>query len=98
MIEKIMTFNDFILSVDNITKDMKCTKIEYQGFNELEGSRYILTIRQTLINQRFFIKNGRPSRLIKVSINSSYLDDNTIPYLEIIFINAYLRKIILDMQ
>lgn len=98
MSEKIMSFENFMSKVDNTTKDIKCTKMEYQGYNELEGVKYVLTIRQTLIDQHFFYKNGRQSRIIKVSINSSYLDDSTIPYLEIIFINAYFRKIILDMQ
>lgn len=94
----MMTFENFVNTIDYTTKEIKCTKIEYQGFNCYEGTRYILTLKQTLINGYFFSKSGRPTRIMKVTINSSYLDDNTIPYMEQIFINAYFRKLILDMQ
>ena len=92
----MMTFEKFVSSIDETTKDIKCVKIEYQGFNCYEGTRYTLTIKQTLINGYSFSKSGRPTRIIKVSINSNYLDDNTIPYIEMIFINAYFRKYLLD--
>lgn len=93
---KVYNFDSFINSLDNRTESVKVLELAHKGFNALEGNQYIVTVVQTLKPLHYFANIGTNKRIIELSINTSYCDDSTIPYLEKVFINAYFRKYILD--
>lgn len=95
---KVYNFENFVKSLNDKTESVKVLDLKHQGFNHLEGNQYMVTVVQTLKPMYCFSNIGTNKRIIELSINTSYCDDNTIPYLEEIFINAYFRKLILDMQ
>lgn len=93
---KVYNFDSFVNSLDSRTESVKVLDLKHQGFNTLEGNQYIVTVVQTLKPLHYFSNIGTNKRIIKLSINSGYCDDSTIPYIEKVFINAYFRKYILD--
>lgn len=93
---KVYNFDSFVNSLDNRTESVKVLELTHQGLNTLEGNRYIVTVVQTLKPLYCFSNIGTNKRIVELSINTSYCDDSTIPYLERVFINAYFRKYILD--
>lgn len=48
---------------------VKVTNIKKIGFNNLEGSRYI-------VNVKIITKQGYKNKLLQTYLNSTYLDDN----------------------
>lgn len=93
---KVYQFDSFVNSLDSKTESVKVLDLKHKGFNLLEGNQYIVAVVQTLKPMYRFANIGTNKRIIELSINSSYCDDSTIPYLEKVFINAYFRKYILD--
>lgn len=93
---KVYNFDSFVQSLNERTESVKVLELRHKGFNNLEGNSYIITVVQTLKPLHYFSNIGTNKRIIELSINSSYCDDSTIPYLERVFIDAYFRKYILD--
>ena len=93
---KVYHFDSFVQSLDERTESVKVLELRHKDFNHLDGNSYIITVVQTLKSLHCFSNIGTNKRIVELSINSSYCDDSTIPYLERVFIDAYFRKYILD--
>ena len=93
---KVYDFESFVHSLDERTTSVKTLDLQHKSFDTLKGNTYIVTVVQTLKPLHYFGNEGTNKRIVELSINSSYCDDMTIPYIERLFIDAYFRKYILD--
>ena len=59
----------------NLDGVVKITKIESEGFNEMEGNVYTVRIKATAPEGKVWKSNRRKSLLFEFSTNSTWLED-----------------------
>lgn len=59
----------------NLDGVVKIIKIESEGFNEMEGSCYLVRIKATAPEGKVWQENRRKSLLFEFSTNSTWLED-----------------------
>ena len=63
----LQALTDFLAKYCQHIKEIKVTRLEAWGFNDMEGYQYNINVKVTFLNGRY--------KLVKVATNSTYLDE-----------------------
>lgn len=63
----LTALTDFLVKYYQHIKEIKVTRLEAWGFNDMEGYQWNINVKVTFLNGRY--------KLVKVATNSTYLDE-----------------------
>lgn len=92
---KTIQLKRFIETLSNDTVNIQVLDLKYNGFNT-HGSKWFVTVKQTLKPLHYFYENGKTCRTIQLEFSSLYSYSLGIPYVEKVFLQAFFRQYILD--
>jgi hypothetical protein len=78
----------------NYVKSANVKKITPNGFNDIEGYRFIVVVRIELKDNKVFKRTGKKARYYYLNINSTYLGDD-LPTFAKTHIQNYLNNCLL---
>ena len=79
----------------NYVNSIDVKKITPNGFNNIEGYRFIVAVRVELKGNKVFKRTGKKARYYYLNINSTYLSDD-LPTFAKIDIQNYLNVFLQD--